>query len=65
MTLSYYYSNVLSYFSLNHDPDLRIFLEIAGGLFHFKKDSAQYSLKREDYATKPLIPPHSVNYNRP
>jgi hypothetical protein len=27
--------------------------DIASGLFHFKKDSAQYSLKPEDYATKP------------
>ena len=34
-----------------HDPDLSIF---AGGLFHFKKDHAQYSLKPDDYATKPL-----------
>jgi hypothetical protein len=34
---------------------LRIFSEIAGGLFHFKKDHAQYSLKPEDYATKPLF----------
>ena len=40
--------------SLSH-PDLRIFPEIAGGLFHFKKDHAQYSLKPEDYATKPLF----------
>ena len=31
------------------------FSEIAGGLFHFKKDHAQYSLKPEDYATKPLF----------
>jgi hypothetical protein len=30
-------------------PDIMI----AGGLFHFKKDNAQYSLKPEDYATKP------------
>jgi hypothetical protein len=29
--------------------------DIAGGLFHFKKDNAQYSLKPEDYATKPLF----------
>ena len=36
---------------LKHDPDLSIF---AGGLFHFKKDHAQYSLKPDDYATKPL-----------
>ncbi len=28
---------------------------IAGGLFHFKKDHAQYSLKPEDYETKPLF----------
>jgi hypothetical protein len=28
---------------------------MAGGLFHFKKDNAQYSLKPEDYATKPLF----------
>ncbi len=27
--------------------------DIAGGLFHFKKDNAQYSLKPEGYATKP------------
>ena len=38
-------------FLLNHDPDLRIFSEIAGGLFHFKKDNAQYSLKPQDYDT--------------
>ena len=31
------------------------FSEIAGGLFHFKKDHAQYSLKPEDYANKPLF----------
>jgi hypothetical protein len=31
------------------------FPEIAGGLFHFKKDHAQYSLKPEDYANKPLF----------
>ena len=42
-------------FLLNHDPDLRIFPEIAGGLFHFKKDNAQYNLKPDDYATKPLF----------
>ena len=29
--------------------------EIAGGLFHYKKDNAQYSLKPEDYAAKPLF----------
>jgi hypothetical protein len=29
--------------------------DIAGGLFHFNKDNAQYSLKPEDYATKPLF----------
>ena len=40
---------------VDHDPDFRIFSEIAGGLFHFKKDNAQYSLKPEDYATKPLF----------
>jgi hypothetical protein len=28
---------------------------MAGGLFHFKKDHAQYSLKPGDYATKPLF----------
>jgi hypothetical protein len=28
---------------------------MAGGLFHFKKDHAEYSLKPEDYATKPLF----------
>ena len=38
---------------------------MAGGLFHYKKDHAEYSLKPADYATKHLIPPHSVNYNRP
>jgi hypothetical protein len=27
--------------------------DIAGGVFHFEKDNAQYSLKPEDYATKP------------
>jgi len=27
----------------------------AGGLFHFKKDEAQHSLKPKDYATKPLF----------
>jgi hypothetical protein len=26
--------------------------EIAGGLFHFKKDHAQYSLKPDDYETR-------------
>ena len=31
------------------------FPEIAGGLFRFKKDHAQYSLKPEDYANKPLF----------
>ena len=31
------------------------FSEIAGSLFHFKKDHAQYSLKPEDYANKPLF----------
>ena len=31
------------------------FPEIAGGLFHFKKDHTQYSLKPKDYATKPLF----------
>ncbi len=29
--------------------------EIAGGLFRFKKDHAQYSLKPEDYVNKPLF----------
>ena len=29
--------------------------DIAGGLFHFKKDHAQYSLEPEDYANKPLF----------
>jgi hypothetical protein len=29
--------------------------DIAGGLFHFKKDNAKYSLKPEDYETKPLF----------
>ena len=33
-------------FLLNHDPDLRIFPEIAGGLFHFKKDNAQPQARR-------------------
>jgi hypothetical protein len=28
---------------------------MAGGLFHFKKDHAEYSLKPDDYATKPLF----------
>ena len=28
---------------------------MAGGLFHFKKDHSQYSLKPGDYATKPLF----------
>ena len=28
---------------------------MAGGLFHFKKDHAQYSLKPDDYETKPLF----------
>jgi hypothetical protein len=28
---------------------------MAGGLFHFKKNHAEYSLKPEDYATKPLF----------
>jgi hypothetical protein len=41
------------------------FPEIEGCVFHFKKDNAQYNLKPEDYATKPLNSPHSVNYNRP
>jgi hypothetical protein len=27
----------------------------AGGLFNFKKDHAQYSLKPKDYATKPVF----------
>ncbi len=31
------------------------FSEITDGLFHFKKDNAQYSLKPKDYATKPLF----------
>ena len=30
-------------------------MDDAGGLFHFKKDHAQYSIKPEDYATKPLF----------
>jgi hypothetical protein len=30
-------------------------LDDAGGLFHFKKGHAQYSIKPEDYATKPLF----------
>ncbi len=29
-------------------------MEDAGGLFHFKKDHTQHSIKPEDYATKPL-----------
>ncbi len=34
---------------------LKLFpLTDAGGLFHFKKDQQQYSIKPEDYATKPL-----------
>ena len=37
------------------DPPLHIYSEIPGGLFHFKKDNAQYSLKPEDYVTKPLF----------
>ncbi len=28
---------------------------MAGGLFHFKKDHAEYSLKPDDYPTKPLF----------
>ena len=28
---------------------------MAGGLFHFKKNHAEYSLKPENYATKPLF----------
>ena len=28
---------------------------MAGGLFHFKKDHAEYSLKPDDYVTKPLF----------
>jgi hypothetical protein len=28
---------------------------MVGGLFHFKKDHAQYSLKPDDYETKPLF----------
>ncbi len=28
---------------------------MAGGLFHYKKDHAEYSLKPADYATKPLF----------
>jgi hypothetical protein len=31
------------------------FPEIAGGLFHFKRDHTQYSLKPEDYVNKPLF----------
>ncbi len=45
-------------FLLNHDDMIltcAFFSEIAGGLFHFKKDHAQYSLKPEDYANKPLF----------
>jgi hypothetical protein len=30
-------------------------LDDAGGLFHFEKDNTQYSIKPEDYATKPLF----------
>jgi hypothetical protein len=30
-------------------------LDDAVCLFHFKKDHAQYSIKPEDYATKPLF----------
>ena len=45
-------------FLLNHD-DLVLTCafspEIAGGLFRFKKDHAQYSLKPEDYVNKPLF----------
>jgi hypothetical protein len=45
-------------FLLNHDDMIltcAFFPEIAGGLFHFKKDHAQYNLKPEDYANKPLF----------
>jgi hypothetical protein len=30
-------------------------LDDAGGLIHFKKDHAQFRIKPEDYATKPLL----------
>ncbi len=30
-------------------------MDDAGGLFHFKKDHPQYSIKPEGYATKPLV----------
>ncbi len=30
-------------------------MDDAGGLFHFKKDHAQFSIQPEDYATKPLF----------
>ena len=48
------------FFPRSFDPVFPLFIRpiffsgIAGGLFHFKKDHAQYSLKPDDYATKPL-----------
>jgi hypothetical protein len=49
------------FFPCSFDPVFPLFIRpaffsgIAGGLFHFKKDHAQYSLKPDDYATKPLF----------
>ena len=33
----------------------------AGGLFHFRKDSDEYSIKPVDYPLKPLYAPHANN----
>ncbi len=34
----------------------------AGGLFHFKKDHADYSIEAEDYETKPLFVSSKENH---